>query len=114
MLVVSSLAAADLTGKWSGTYDVVVSDGDAMKGRVFMVLTQNGSDLSGTIGPDQQQQSQITKGKVEGDRITFENQTEGPLMRFELRLENDHIRGEGRGDLEGTKIRAKIELARHE
>jgi hypothetical protein len=114
VLISSSVCAADLTGKWSGTYDVVVSGGDPMKGRVYMVLTQNGSDLTGTIGPDQQQQSQITKGKVEGDRITFENQTEGPLMRFELRLEEDHIRGEGTGDLEGTKIRAKIELARQE
>jgi hypothetical protein len=85
-----------------------------MKGHVYMVLTQNGSDLTGTIGPDQQQQSQITKGKLEGDRITFESQTEGPLMRFELRLEDDHIRGEGTGDQQGTKIRAKIELARQE
>ena len=85
-----------------------------MKGRVYMVLAQSGSDVTGTIGPDEQQQSQITKGKVEDDRITFENQTEGPLMRFELRLENDHIRGEGKGELEGTRIRAKIELARAE
>jgi hypothetical protein len=113
-LIASNLSAADLTGKWSGTYDVAISDGDTMKGHVYMVLTQNGSDLTGTIGPDQQQQSQITKGKVEGDRITFESQTEGPLMRFELRLEDDHIRGEGTGDQQGTKIRAKIELARQE
>jgi hypothetical protein len=114
VLFAMTLSAADLTGKWSGTYDVTISDGNSMKGRVYLVLTQSGSDLTGTIGPDEQQQSQITKGKVEDDRITFENQTEGPLMRFELRLEDDHIRGEGRGDLEGTKIRAKIELARQE
>ena len=109
-----TLSAADLTGKWSGTYDVTISDGNTMKGRAYMVLTQTGSEVTGTIGPDEQQQSQITKGKVEDDRITFENQTEGPLMRFELRLENDRIRGEGNGELEGTKIRAKIELARAE
>src|SRR5205085_5217281 len=114
ILFAMTLSAADLTGKWSGTYDVTISDGNTMKGRVYMVLTQTGSEVTGTIGPDEQQQSQITKGKVEDDRITFENQTEGPLMRFELRLENDRIRGEGKGELEGTKIRAKIELARME
>ena len=50
----------------------------------------------------------------ENDRSTFENQTEGPLMRFELRMENEHIRGEGRGDMEGMKIQAKLEMARAE
>ena len=107
-----AMAGADLTGKWSGTYDVSVSDGDTMKGRVFMILTQNGSEISGTIGPDEQQQSPITKGKIEGDRITFESQTEGPLMRFDLRLVDDHIRGEAIGELTDTKIRVKVELAR--
>ena len=118
VLFAMTLSGADVTGKWSGTYDVTISDGNSdgntMKGRVYMVLTQSGPDLTGTIGPDEQQQSQIAKGKVEDDRITFENQTEGPLMRFELRLDNDRIRGEGKGEMEGTKIRAKIELARVE
>ncbi len=112
MLLAASLSAADLTGKWSGTYDVTVSDGDPMKGRVLMVLTQTGDEITGTIGPDEQQQSRIAKGKVEGDRITFQSQTEGPLMHFDLRLEDNHIRGEAKGEMEDTKIRAKIELTR--
>ena len=107
-----SMADAGLKGKWVGTYDVSVSDGDTMKGRVIMILTQNGSEIGGTIGPDEQQQSPITKGKVEGDRITFESQTEGPLMRFDLRLTDGHIRGDAIGDLQDTKIRAKVDLAR--
>src|SRR5438105_5279599 len=107
-----TLSAADLSGRWNGAYDVTISDGDAMKGRVYMVLTQNGSEITGTIGPDEQQQSRILNGKVDGDRITFETQTEGPLMRFDLRLEDDHIRGEGTGTVQDTKIRAKIDLTR--
>jgi hypothetical protein len=114
MLFAMSLSAADLSGKWTGNYDVTVSDGDPMKGRVYMILTQTGDDLTGTIGPDEQQQSRIMKGKIEGDRITFESQTEGPLMRFDLRLEDGHIRGEANGNMEGTKIRAKLDLARQE
>ena len=114
LMAACSLAGTDLSGKWTGTYDVSVSDGDTMKGRVFMTLTQNGSDVSGTIGPDEQQQSPIAKGKIDGDRITFESQTEGPLMRFDLRLVDDHIRGEAVGDLQDTKIRAKINLARQQ
>ena len=112
LMAALSLADTGLNGKWIGTYDVSVSDGDTMKGRVVMILTQNGSDISGTIGPDEQQQTPIAKGKVEGDRITFESQTEGPLMRFDLRLTDDHIRGEAIGDLQDTRIRAKVDLAR--
>ncbi|MDQ2948986.1 MAG: hypothetical protein M3Y27_24100 [Acidobacteriota bacterium] len=114
LMAACSLAGTDLSGKWTGTYDVSVSDGDTMKGRVFMTLTQNGSEVSGKIGPDEQQQSPIAKGKIDGDRITFESQTEGPLMRFDLRLVDDHIRGEAVGDLQDTKIRAKVELARQQ
>ena len=112
LMAACSLAGSDLTGKWTGTYDVSVSSGDTMKGRVFMTLTQNGSDITGTIGPDEQQQSPIAKGKIDGDRLTFESQTEGPLMRFDLRLVDDHIRGEAVGDLQDTKIRAKVDLSR--
>ena len=112
LLAAMSLADAGLNGKWVGTYDVSVSDGDTMKGRVIMILNQNGSEIGGTIGPDEQQQSPIAKGKVEGDRITFESQTEGPLMKFDLRLTDEHIRGEAIGDLQDTRIRAKMDLAR--
>jgi hypothetical protein len=109
-----TLAASDLSGKWAGTYDVSVSDGDTMKGRVFMTLIQKGSEINGTIGPDEQQQTPITKGKIEGDKLTFESQTEGPLMRFELRAVDGHIQGDAVGDLQDTKIRAKVELARQQ
>lgn len=114
VMLAMSLSAADLSGKWSGNYDVTVSDGDPMKGRVYMMLTQTGDELTGTIGPDEQQQAKIANGKIDGDRITFESQTEGPLMRFDLRLLDGHIRGEATGDMEGTKIRAKLDLARQE
>jgi hypothetical protein len=107
-----TLSAADLTGKWTGAYDVVVSDGEPMKGRVLMVLSQSGADLTGTVGPDEDQQAKILKGHIDGDKITFESQTEGPLMKFELRIVQDHIVGEAKGDMDGNQIKAKLDLAR--
>ena len=112
MLLAASLFAADVTGKWSGSYDVSMTDGQTMKGRVYMVLTQTGSDLTGTVGGDEQSQTPIKNGKIEGDRITFESQTEGPLMRFDLRLEDEHIRGKASGDMDGGTILAKLDLTR--
>lgn len=68
--------------------------------------------LTGTVGPNEQQQSPIVKGKIEGDRITFESQTEGPVMHFDLRFEEGHLRGEARGQLEDIQILAKLDLER--
>ena len=110
LFLTATLAAADVSGKWSGSYDVDMSDGETMKGKVVLVLTQAGSDVTGTVGPDEQQMSQIKKGNVQGDRITFESQTEGPLMKFELHLENDHLRGEAKGDVDGNVIKVKLDL----
>lgn len=109
---VLSLTAADVSGKWSGSYDVLMSDGQIMKGKVLMFLTQSGSDLTGTVGSDESEQTKIDKGHVEGDAITFETQTEGPLMKFTLHIEDEHIRGEAKGDMEGNSITAKVDLTR--
>ncbi len=107
-----SLSAADISGKWSGSYDVTMADGDTMNGKVVMVLTQDGSDLTGTIGSEESQLNKITNGRIDGNEITFESQTEGPLMKFTLRLEDDHIRGVGKGDMEGNAIQVKLDLTR--
>lgn len=112
LLFTLSLSAADVSGKWVGSYDVTTPDGDSMKGKVVMILTQSGSEVKGTVGPDEQQQSEISKGSVQGDVIRFESQTEGPLMKFELKLEGDHIRGEAKGNVESSPLKVKLDLAR--
>jgi hypothetical protein len=107
-----SLSAADFSGKWVGTYSVVTSDGDTQTGKVTLVLTQNGSDLTGTVGTDTGEQNQIANGHAEGDEITFESHTDGPTMKVKLRLENDHLKGVAKGGDGGDAIEAKVDLTR--
>jgi hypothetical protein len=33
-------------------------------------------------------------------------------MKFELRLENDHLRGEAKGDVDGNPIKVKLDLVK--
>jgi hypothetical protein len=54
-----SLSAADFTGTWVGTYSVVTSDGDTQTGKVTLILTQTGSDLTGTVGTDTGDENKI-------------------------------------------------------
>lgn len=106
------MAADDLTGKWSGSFVITFSDGDTRDSKAFMDLKQKGAELSGTAGEAPDRQWAIQKGKVEGNKITFEVQTEGPLVKFELTLTDGHLKGEANAEHEGKSMKAAIDLQR--
>ena len=112
LLLVSAVLAADLTGKWSGSIVFTNPDGGTMDSSAFMDLKQNGSELTGTAGPSAEEQLPIQKGKVEGDKITFEVQTNGPIMKFELALVVGHLKGEAKAEFDGQVRKATLDLQR--
>src|SRR5436190_9276283 len=81
LLFVSSFA-----GTWSGN---VVADKSAP---LLMVLSQEGSDVSGTFGRDLQTQWKITTSKIEGDTLTVEV-APGSVFRLVLKLDGDKLAG---------------------
>jgi len=77
-----ALHAADVTGAWSGSY---------YGGPIYLVLKQQGVDVTGTAGPSPAQQMlKLTAGKMEGDRLAFKA---GPL-EVNLKLQGDDLAGE--------------------
>ena len=69
MLLVVAAMASDVTGTWTGTF--TVSGGDHSTPQI-VILKQNGNKLTGSAGPDAQEQYPLENGKIEGDRVTFE------------------------------------------
>jgi hypothetical protein len=59
----------------------------------FMVLSQDGIAITGTIGPDRQAQFKITKASIDGDSISIEAQPGGTL-RFVMKLDGEKLAGE--------------------
>lgn len=112
LLLASALLAADLTGKWSGSIVFTNPDGETRDGTAFMDLKQSGADLTGTAGPSPEQQWPIRKGKVDGHKVSFELQSDGPLMKFELALVEGHLKGEAKAELEGKAMKATLDLQR--
>ncbi len=106
------MAAEDLTGKWSGTFNISSSDGDTKDSQAFVVLKQSGTELTGTAGPNSNEQWPILKGKVEGNKVTFEVQSDGPLVKFELTLAEGHLKGEAKAEHEGKSMKAAVDLQR--
>jgi hypothetical protein len=106
------LAADDLTGKWSGSFVITFPDGETKDAIAFMDLKQKGAELTGTAGENPDKQWTIQKGKVEGNKITFEVQTDEPLVKFELTLVDGHLKGEAKAEHEGKSIKAAVDLQR--
>jgi len=111
-LAPSLMAAEDLTGKWSGSFVITFSDGETKDAEAFTDLKQREAEIKGTAGENPERQWAIQKGKVEGNKISFEVQTEGPLIKFELTLVDGHLKGEAKAEHEGRSMKAAIDLQR--
>jgi hypothetical protein len=108
-----SAAAADITGTWSGSFNMTRPDGESKESEALLVLKQNGSEITGSVGPNENERHTIAKGKIEGDKITLETaEGEGPAIKFELVLEGDHIKGDASASHEGQTMKAKLDLTR--
>ena len=104
----ATLAAADLTGSWRGTF---TPDGrDA--GPALLILKQEGNAVTGTAGPDENERHPISKGKVENDTVAFEVQTPGGVMKFALKQKGDELAGDVTRERDGQQQTAKLVVKR--
>jgi hypothetical protein len=105
-----AVADSNVTGKWSGIFNAVGPDGQTTT--AVLVLKQSGSEITGTLGPNEGAQHEITKGKIEGDKITLESTDGGLALKFDLALVGDRITGDVNAVSEGRNLKAKIEVKR--
>lgn len=113
VLFVVTLSAADLAGKWEGTAEFKRSDGTPGGMSVVLNLKQSGQEVTGTVGPNADEQVPISKGKIDGQRLTFEVNADDRVFKLELTLTGDKLEGQAKGeDNSGNPMTAKISLAR--
>jgi len=88
-------AESNVAGKWSGPYSITLPDGTANDGTGLAILTQDGGQIAGTIGPDEDNQWKVEKGAIAGGKVTCEgtNPSDGNLYKFTLVLDGDHLKG---------------------
>jgi len=113
--LVLSAADANVTGKWSGTFSLTRPDGTNDDGTAYAVLKQNGSQITGTAGPDEEHQWPVEKGSVSGSKVTFEVKSteDGTLFKCDLTLDGDHLRGPiSATSADGQTMPAKVDFAR--
>ena len=107
-------AAADVnvTGNWSGTFTSTGPNGDTHDSTALLVLKQDGNQITGTAGPNQDERYPITKGTIDGNKIVFEVAGGEHTIHFELTVAEDRIQGEARGATDGGQWQAKLDVKR--
>jgi len=107
-------AAADVTGKWSGTFVIMGPNGPMGDSNpAFLVLKQSGSTLTGTAGQDENEQWPIDNAKIEGNKITGSvSPSDGATYTVSLTVDGDRMTGEVTISQGGQTMKAKIELKR--
>ena len=110
---VAATADVNLSGKWTGTFNIQGPDGAVMEqGEIVMHLTHTGTALSGTIGPSEEEQLPIVVGKVEGDKVTIEVKRHESPVKVELTLTGDRLKGGATLIMEDRTATAKIDAGR--
>ena len=113
MFMIAALAmtamAADVSGKWSGTF---TPEGQNA-GNAFLVLKQSGASLTGSAGPDENQQWAISDGKVAGNKLTGQvTSPDGAIYKFTLSLEGEHIKGSIEVNAGGQAMKGMLDVTR--
>ena len=86
---------ADITGKWAGTLTAQRPDGTTREDSALLILEQKGTDITGTIGGTDADQHPITKGTIDGNKVSIQARTvngERELL-LELTLDGDEMKG---------------------
>jgi hypothetical protein len=114
LLSVLTLAAADVTGTWTGTLKATRDDGSEHTDSAHIVLKQQGSDLTGFAGGGPDDQNEISAGKVEGDEVTFKIVRGEREMRISLKLSADgnKMTGQIQRQRDGVTQTAQLDVSR--
>lgn len=87
-----TLTASELTGKWTGSFEITNSQGEKAN-TAFMDLRLNGNALTGTAGPNASEQVAIRNGKLEAGKLTFNVDEDDGSISLDLVFDGDTIRG---------------------
>jgi hypothetical protein len=85
-------AAADVSGKWSGSFTQENGDG----GSAYVILKQSGATITGSGGPDANDQWPGLEGTIDGNKVTFQVKStdDGTVYKSTLVLDGDHLKGD--------------------
>jgi hypothetical protein len=107
-------AASDVSGRWTGTAEVKMPDGEVRTYPLHLEITRSGERITGTIGREPDEKLPLEKAKLEGNRLSFEvvPPDAGAPVAFELEVAEGRLEGKLKGETDGGPLSGKVTLAR--
>ena len=90
----SAFAASDVTGTWTG--NMVGPNGDSMP--ITFTFKQDGVKLTGSVASPMGDPSEITEGKVDGDKISFNVSFNGMTIKHDGVIAGETIKLTSKSD----------------
>ena len=109
LLSAMCLSAADVSGKWSGSF-APTAEPDTHP--LYMILQQDKNALTGSGGPNESEQHAFKDGKIDGDHLKFEVPAGEGVFIFDLVITGDEITGDLQFKREGETRTARVSLKR--
>jgi hypothetical protein len=103
--------AADFSGNWTGSFNSGTGD----NGSAYVILKQNGTTVTGSGGPDANDQWPGLEGTVSGNKVSFQvkSTADGTVYKCALVLDGDHLKGDVQFTAaDGQAGNAKLDLTR--
>ena len=113
-IAIAATADVSMTGKWSGSFSITGPDGFSKESTALLILKQNGTEITGSVGPNEDEQHPIQKGRIDGDKIALEAQdvNNNRVIKFDLLMVEDRIKGEATMSANGESRKAKLDVGR--
>ena len=86
------LAAADASGKWSGSISIKNYAGESHDVPTLFILKQAGDKITGTLGPNEQRQDGLLKGRVEKNVIILVVERGSQIVNFKLEIDGESLK----------------------
>jgi hypothetical protein len=87
-LTTATALAADVTGKWTG--ESKMPDGNSFQ--LIFTFKQDGTKLTGAVQGPQGDAIDISNGKVDGDKFTFDVSFNGLTIHHDCTVNGDEIK----------------------
>jgi CubicO group peptidase (beta-lactamase class C family) len=104
---------AGVSGRWQGNFDIPAPDGTFQHDTAFFVLKEDGSQVSGSAGRNEELQTPISQGGFHGGLLTFSVEVRsGTVVKFDLRLGDGHLKGIATGVPPDPNAKIAVDIIR--
>jgi CubicO group peptidase (beta-lactamase class C family) len=101
----------DVSGRWQGRFDIPGPGGATQHDTALLILQQNGTAVTGGAGRSEEMQTPISDGAFRGGTLTFAVQVrQGTTVRFNLVLQDDHLRGTATGLPPDPTVKVSVDV----